>query len=84
MNTTTQIQVAYLGEYVPRSIILEPVVPNKREGEGGESLTVERGDTLGFEQVGGKVPCPHALGHLYSNGYYKWPLGGVGFYMKLL
>jgi hypothetical protein len=79
MNTTTQIQVAYLGEYVPRSIILEPVVPNKREGEGGESLTVERGDTLGFEQVGGKVPCLMLLGTYIAMAITSGPLVGLDF-----
>jgi hypothetical protein len=35
MNTNTEVHIEYLGEYVSKSIMLELVVLNKREGGEG-------------------------------------------------
>jgi hypothetical protein len=71
MHTNTQIHVEYLGEYVSRSIILEPVVLNKREIE--ERARRYRADTLGIQISGNEweVWSIHSLGHLYRQCYLQ-------------
>jgi hypothetical protein len=72
MNTSTQIHVEYLWEYVFKSIMLELAVLNKRE-RGEERALRWRRDTK-WKWVGDEIPCPYTLGHLYRQWIFTCDL----------